>query len=154
MPGSWSIFTRFTRHVASGGRYRSMNPQPADPAIRKNVQAYVRNRTNASHLSGIEMTMARAQLRPGQELRPGDVRQRFDRHARRKAPVDRGALRIVALEVIRVDLHFANKAWRAQPHYRPIVSGPAAAPCFPPIAHVPGAGRHDHVVLRAEVHVA
>ena len=61
---------------------------------------------------------------------------------------------VVALELVGVDFDFSDRAGQPELQDDPIVSGTAAAFCFPPVAHVLGATGHDQIVHRTEKHVA
>ena len=65
-----------------------------------------------------------------------------------EAALEGRAVRIVALEVIGVDLDTRQQASCSEAHDRPVVSGSAATTRLPAVPHVPRAAGHDHVVLR------
>ena len=107
-------------------------------------------------LPGKEVPPVRAEPGPRQDLLPPEsiARQRFEVLLVRSRPFEGRALRVVALEVVGVDLDPLEEAGRPESQDQPVVAGTAAAAGLPAVPHVRGAARHDQVVLGAEVHVA
>jgi hypothetical protein len=101
-----------------------------------------------------EVAMVGLEFDLRQQLLPARTREIVDPGAWQQAALDRCAIGIVALEVVRVDLDPADRPGGAEADDRPVVPRPAAPPRFPPVAHVRRAPRHQQVVLRAVVHVA
>ena len=91
------------------------------------------------------------QLHLGQQRHPrraGD--QVGDPRARRVDALERAAIRVVALEVVGVDLDRVERAAGAEADQDPVVAGRALAPRLPAAAHVLGPARQEQVVHRAE----
>src|SRR5438067_974726 len=70
------------------------------------------------------------------------------------ACLERAAIGVVALEMRCIDRDAVDRAARAQPDDDPIVPWTSPAACFPTVAHVRSAARHDQVLPRSEEHVA
>src|SRR5262245_10185001 len=106
-----------------------MDTPAADPAIGKDVQAHVRDGADRRYLfARKELPFVRGQLCFGNDDRPGCRMQPIDGRARREASFERGAIWIVALEMIRVDLDFRHDARGAVPGARTVVAWTAARP--------------------------
>src|SRR5260221_6929278 len=134
----------------------SMDPQPADPAVREDPEAHVSEGAARHELPGERMQLVRAELRPRQDLLPtrGIACKRREARLSRPAAFEGGALRVASLEMVRVDLDPVEDSGGAEPQDEPIMSRTAPPTRLPAVAHVRGAAGHDQVVLGAEVHVA
>src|SRR6187402_213260 len=100
------------------------------------------------------MPMMRLEFRLRQDLLPLCGTELREGAERGKAAFERGAVRIVPFEMIRVDFNLANASRLTQPQDQPVVSGPAPPLRLPAVTHVGGAPGHDHVVFGPVMHVA
>src|ERR1700733_5316807 len=128
-------------------RCASKYPKPRDPAVGINIQPHVRRRAHVVQLPAKSMTAIWLQRHAGQQLSPARLvpPRSFRPSSCRLANLDRTAVRKIPLKMRRVHFHAPNRPRHSQLHDRPIVSRPAPAPRFPPVAHDFAAPRHQHI---------
>src|SRR6476620_9127202 len=126
---------------------RTINSQPADPAVRKDSESHMRSDPDI-HQFIEKMPSVCLQFRARQHRFPDKCRilQTFNRLAGGVTSLKRTALRKISLEPGGIDFEPANIAGPSQLNDGPIVTGPAPALGFPAIAHIYRSPRHDQIV--------
>ena len=120
------------REAFQVGEDYPVNAQARDTAVGKDVQPDVRRAAPAADLEGV--LAVSAQCRPRQNLFPAGGRERLRRGvARQLARLERAGVRVVALEVARVDDDAVDRAGKAQADQAPVVSRRAPAPRLPAV---------------------
>src|ERR1044072_3665002 len=132
---------------------RAPQAQTRHAAIRNDVKAHVRDRTERGDFAFEVMLLVHLQLlfaeqdRPEHRLRD----ERAVRAARHVRGLNRAAVGVIALEVGRIHFDFPDHARLRQRDDRPVVARFAAAARFPAVAHVHATARHQNRRGRAEM---
>src|SRR5207244_6877242 len=133
---------------------QSVDPQPANAAVRKDIEAHMRDWANVLNFIIKEMPRMRLQLRACQHYLPrhgGIGRNCLIYGIARFKDTTLGK---VTFEIRRIDFETTDLPNGAQLDDNPVVAWPATAFCLPAIAHVHRAPRHDQIVSMAKEHIA
>src|SRR2546421_363941 len=127
---------------------RSPNPQSAYAPIGINVQPDMRAIVDGGNFLLEEMLPVGLQLGFWKNLAPPDfsASKLIGRSVGCDASVDRAHVGIVSLEVIGIDFNLPDRTRPPKLQNNPIESGTAPAFCFPAVAHIFGATRHDQII--------